>query len=136
MCYSVLHCVTVCCTVLQCVALCYSVLHCGAVDVAQVCLVTYLLVTLQHTATHCNTLQHTATHCNTWLRYALLQICYRSAIDAIDLLSAIDSRSIASITICYRCYRSAIDLLSICYRSAIVCVRVLYTRTQTTCTYL
>jgi len=22
-------------------------------------------VTLQHTATHCNTLQHTATHCNT-----------------------------------------------------------------------
>jgi len=26
------------------------------------------LVTLQHTATHCNTLQHTATHCNTLLR--------------------------------------------------------------------
>jgi len=33
---------SVCCSVLQCVA-----------------------VSLQHTATHCNTLQHTATHCNT-----------------------------------------------------------------------
>ena len=32
-------------------------------------------ITLQHTATHCNTLQHTATHCNT---LSLFSTCYSS----------------------------------------------------------
>ena len=41
-----------CCSVLLCVAVCSLLL----VDT---------ILTLQHTATHCNTLQHTATHSNT-----------------------------------------------------------------------
>ena len=54
-CCSVLQCVAVCCKVLQCVAVCCSVLQCGL-------FVWYTpigtQITLQHTATHCNTLQH------------------------------------------------------------------------------
>ena len=91
MCCSVLQRVTVCCSVfavfcivLQCVAVCCSVLqrfrsppevHTG--------LTTFLIrqktslllrntVSLQHTATHCNTLQHIARHPIVWVLFATI----------------------------------------------------------------
>ena len=77
----VLQCVAVCCGVLQCVAVCCSVLQCVAVcrnlrkrpskrSVAVCCYVTLQRTatqcnTLQHNAPHRTTLQHTTTHCTT-----------------------------------------------------------------------
>jgi len=82
-----LQCVAVCCSVLQCVAVRCSVLQCSRcirintyINIHMrvcvcLCVCVYCLewcrghvrtrITLQHTATHCNTLQHTTTHCNT-----------------------------------------------------------------------
>jgi len=74
------QCVAVCCSVCcKCVAVCCSVLQLS--ERAAVCIAMLsvritpvqcyaMYVTLQHTATHCNTLQHTATHCNTLQRNA------------------------------------------------------------------
>jgi len=72
-------CVAVCCSVLQCVAVicedipfppstatCTSMSH--VTSMKQPC-----HISLQHTATHCNTLQHTATHCNAQSYHISLQ---------------------------------------------------------------
>jgi len=61
-CCSVLQCVAVCCSVLQCVAVCYHESWHQYQESATFVLL--FIVTLQNTATHCNTLQHTATCCN------------------------------------------------------------------------
>ena len=67
-CRSVLQCASVCCSVLQCVAVCCSVLQWATVSyvhIYMVCASRFLKLSLNHTATHCNTLQHNAAHCNT-----------------------------------------------------------------------
>ena len=90
---TMLQCVAVCCSVLQCVAVCCSVLQCVDTGLFLTCF-TYRKqthgITLQHTATHCNTLQHlrhTATlapHCNTCA--TLQHLRYTATLCILDML--------------------------------------------------